>query len=249
MEQIICLLSVIPIRRESNHRSEQVSQLLFGEKASIIQKQNGWLNIKTKFDDYQGWIEDIVAGIIDNEWSEAENIIINEPFISARYDDHLVYLPAGSELPQKIKNGISTIAGHIITLVNPLSTNKNTLIETAKKFLHSPYLWGGRTCFGIDCSGLTQIVYKTHGIALPRDAKDQARSGGEINRIEEAGANDLLFFGEDKNQISHVGIYLGNDRIIHASKSVRIDRVDEKGIFNADQSKYTHKLQLIRRII
>jgi len=248
MEQIICLLSTIPIRREPNHRSEQVSQLIFGECASIRQKQNSWFYIETTFDQYNGWIEEGVTEVKGDNWSEEDKIILSELINPVRFNDKILYLPAGAELFKEMRHNMSTSEGKEIIWKNSIKSEQKSIITTALKFLNSPYLWGGRTCFGIDCSGLTQIVCKIHGVALPRDAKDQAKSGFDVLTIKEASANDLLFFGDEAGKISHVGIYMGNNKIIHASKSVRIDAIDEIGIFNADLKRYTHKLLSVRRI-
>jgi gamma-D-glutamyl-L-lysine dipeptidyl-peptidase len=247
MEQIICPLAIIPIRREPNHRSEQISQLLFGEKAIIHQLQNGWLYIETLFDHYYGWIDEYVTEIVQDMSSKQSDFIVKEPFISIRYKNTVMHLPAGSEVSKSMESSMLTLSGERLILKEKLKQESDSIIETSIKFLKSPYLWGGRTCFGIDCSGFAQIVFKIHGVALPRDARDQALTGRKISTMKEAERNDLIFFGESDEQISHVGIFMGKNQIIHASKSVRIDQVDEKGIYNSELSRYTHKFQSIRR--
>ena len=121
-----------------------------------------------------------------------------------------------------------------------------SIVNCAKEFLNVPYLWGGKSFFGIDCSGFTQIIYKIHGIKIPRDAYQQAEIGDALTFIEEAKPGDLAFFENKEGRIHHVGIILADQKIIHAHGKVRIDSLDSTGIFNKDQNKHTHKLRFIR---
>jgi cell wall-associated NlpC family hydrolase len=128
-------------------------------------------------------------------------------------------------------------------------SQKKFLIENALIYLNAPYLWGGRSPFGIDCSGFTQLVYRLQGIKLPRDAYQQAEVGNTLSFIEESEEGDLAFFDNTEGKIIHVGIIMKNNYIIHASGKVRIDRIDQQGIFNSSLKTHTHKLRLIKSIV
>ena len=116
-------------------------------------------------------------------------------------------------------------------------------------FLNAPYLWGGKTPFGVDCSGFTQMVYKLNGYKLMRDASQQSKQGEALSFIEESEPGDLAFFDNEEGNIIHVGIIMDDNYIIHASGKVRIDRLDHLGIYNAEINKHTHKLRVIKKII
>jgi gamma-D-glutamyl-L-lysine dipeptidyl-peptidase len=123
------------------------------------------------------------------------------------------------------------------------------ILKLARRYLYAPYLWGGRSPFGIDCSGFTQVVFMMAGLKLKRDASQQVGQGEGVDFAEQAQAADLAFFDNDKGNIVHVGIVMNNNHIIHAAGQVRIDRLDHFGIFNETLGKYTHKLRLIKRFL
>ena len=126
---------------------------------------------------------------------------------------------------------------------------KNNLIETALLYLNTPYLWGGKTPFGIDCSGFTQMVYRLNGFQLLRDASQQATQGDALSFIEESSPGDLAFFDNNEGDIINVGIIMENHHIIHAHGKVRIDRIDHSGIYNVDTNTHSHKLRVIKSIV
>jgi hypothetical protein len=249
MDRINGKLALVPIRKAPDHRSEMVSQLLFGEEAVILELNKGWLQIETLFDNYTGWIEEeVVNSVSEGIKLSDKKKIISELFLPVNIENHLIYLPAGSEVPVEPGDMEFNYGNHTYRLSKPFNPSNTSIAEVALRFINSPYLWGGRTVFGIDCSGFTQLVYKVNKRTIPRDANLQANSGKPVPIPEEAQVEDLFFFGTDEDHITHVGIYLGDKRIIHASKSVRIDTVDGRGIFNHELNKYTHTLQKIRRI-
>ena len=125
---------------------------------------------------------------------------------------------------------------------------KSNLIKTASLYLNSPYLWGGKTPSGIDCSGLTQMVYRINGHFIPRDASQQVELGETLSFIDESQAGDLAFFDDDEGKIIHVGILLENNYILHSHGKVKIDRIDQTGIYNSETQKHSHKLRIIKKI-
>ena len=252
----ICNLSIVPVRAEASDTSEMTSQVLFGEHFTIIEKEKNWSKVKLAFDDYEGYMDNIqfeeISEDLFNKLSLIEPVYSGEiiDFISSSTND-LTTIPLGSRLPFYTKDQFYINAkrfkyeGTIITG----TLLKSEIIQKAFTFLNAPFLWGGKTPFGIDCSGFTQMVYKLCGYNLFRDAKQQASQGEVLSFIEESEPGDLAFFDNEEGDIIHVGIILNDYHIIHAHGKVRIDTLDHSGIFNADIQKHTHKLRVIKKIV
>ena len=250
----ICNLANIPLRIEPSDRSELVSQVLFGEHFTVLEKNQKWSKIRLFFDDYEGWIDNKQYATISEEQFEqlsVDNIVLSSDLIEyiTSPKNLLIPIPLGSSLSflnyEAINSGSFSFEGLKISGVKP----KQNLINTAFMYLNAPYLWGGKTPFGIDCSGFTQMVYKLNGYKLFRDASQQANQGEALSFIEESEPGDLAFFDNDEGNIVHVGIIMDDNYIIHASGKVRIDRLDHLGIYNAEANKHTHKLRVIKKII
>lgn len=252
----ICNLSIVPIRAEASETSEMTSQVLFGEHFTIIEKEKNWSKVQLAFDDYEGYIDNIQFEEISEDLFH--KLSVNEPvysgeiidFISSPKND-LTTIPLGSRLPfyNEEQFAINTKSYKYEGAIFTGTLLKNEIIQKAFTFLNAPYLWGGKTPFGIDCSGFTQMVYKFCGYKLFRDAKQQALQGEVLSFIEESEPGDLAFFDDEEGNIIHVGIILNDYHIIHAHGKVRIDTLDHSGIFNADLQKHTHKLRVIKKII
>jgi hypothetical protein len=257
METGICLLSVIPVREKPSDKSQMIHQLLFGETVKISDRMNSWLLIRSSGNDYEGWVDSNQITPIDVAFFdklEKENpVYLVTPYLKAGNKNNSVLLSLGSRLPFYKNHGFEVAgAQYSFELVPEIYEGKKSgeaLISLANRYLGIPYLWGGRSYFGLDCSGFTEVVFRTCGYQLPRDSADQAHVGKTIGFINEAQAGDLAFFDNEEEQIVHVGILLNNTQIIHASGSVRIDSIDHQGIFNKTQQKYTHKLRLIKRVL
>jgi hypothetical protein len=226
-----------------------VTQVLYGDFFKVLEQRKKWSRIRIAFDKYEGWIDNKqYQEIEEDEYKEQNRSDLNlsndlVQFVSD-LKDNLYLIPIGCNL-----NGLSLLKhkfeGHVISGTK----EKSKLIETAFLYLNSPYLWGGKTPFGIDCSGFTQMVYKLNGYKLKRDASEQAAQGEALSFIEESEPGDLAFFDNDEGQIIHVGIIMEDNYIIHAHGKVRIDRLDHSGIYNIDKNVHTHKLRVIKKIV
>ncbi len=254
----ICTLSVIPIRATASDKSELVSQLLFGEVYTILghTDDHKWVHIETTFDSYKGWIDSKQSKGVSEEYFQMYSnypMPLSKGLISLVRNNQTIFpVLMGSTLPF-LNNGVMRFGEEEYIfegefLYPQKSTTKN-IETTASLFRSSPYLWGGRTHFGIDCSGFSQIVFKMLGLAIPRDAWQQAEQGAIVDFLPEAQAGDLAFFDNEEGKITHVGIMLNNSQIIHASGRVKIDRIDNQGIFSTDLNKYSHKLRIVKRYV
>ena len=240
-----------------------VTELLFGEHFEVLEEKKSWVLIRIAYDGYECWIDkkqflqvNDVKGITDS------NIAIATDLAQLATDENGIMTPVllGSALP-KFKDGSFSLGKHKFTtggaVTFPFEKKKeHSIEEIAKWYLNAPYLWGGRSPFGLDCSGFTQMVFKLNGIKLKRDAWQQAEQGKTIGFVEEAKTGDLAFFDNDEGKIVHVGIILNfqigsssNLQIIHASGKVRIDKLDHHGINNEELKKYSHRLRVVKRFI
>lgn len=247
-------LATLPMRAEASDKTEMVNQLVFGDTYTVIEEKETWLKIKNTYDSYEGWISKTAYYKISSKTFDLINTqtkgLIESHTAFVKLEDKIFPLPLSSQIPLwNGKNGrlndkkIEIIVGKVNF---PEEFNPAKLINIASMFLYAPYLWGGKSIFGIDCSAFVQEVFKFFNIHLPRDAYQQAEYGQEIN-ISEIQIGDLAFF-QRENRIIHVGICLGQQKIIHAFDQVRIDKLDETGIFNLDKKHYTHFLEKVIRV-
>lgn len=247
MKYGICNLSVIPVRAQASDKSELVTQLLFGDTYEVIEEAEKWLKIRITYDNYEGWIDKIqffeVSEKYYQEFNEQTHPILTK-YSTLVYKGNVFYpILMGSSLPfydgEFIKINTDSF------LVDGKFQQNLGIKETAFLYYNSPYLWGGKTPYGIDCSGFTQQVFKMNSIKIMRDASQQITQGNKIN----FGAHkigDLAFFNNKEGKITHVGIMLDDNKIIHAHGKVRVDLLDENGIYNLDRKEYSHQLNSLR---
>lgn len=260
----VCLQLAVPMRAADSHASEMVSQLLFGETYSILEATRDWLRICTTDCGYEGWI----SAKQHTEMPEAEFSAYEES-PRHRVDRTFLYLrdmvtsvvfpiALGSQFPLP-HEGIFQLGGRTFAVELPeakplpqhegVTEQQERLLSIAFQYLNAPYLWGGRTPAGIDCSGFVQSVFASLGIQLPRDASQQVSNGETVDFIQETRIGDVAFFQNEEGNIVHTGIVCGYQQIIHASGCVQINTLDETGIFHQGLRRYTHQLRIIKRLL
>lgn len=246
-------LSIIPVRAEGSDKAEIITQLLFGDHYEVLEEDEKWIRIRNHFDQYEGWI--CRKQLFEITGKEYDEMSLNHFPMCGSLTGQIIHneenhdITKGAVLPffhqgdVKIRSERAKFIGEIN------QPGADHLMEYAMSYLNTPYLWGGRSPFGIDCSGFAQITYKLSGYQLPRDAYQQAEHGFDVPFVEMSEPGDLAFFDNAEGRINHVGIVTEPGKIIHASGRVKIDLLDSQGIFDPQIKRYTHKLRMIRRII
>ena len=251
MAFVVCIVAVCPLRSEASHRSEIVSGLLFGEAAEVVETAKDFTKIKCLYDGYTGWAQ--ASQLAD----VSEDVAVRQP-LSYTFKRNTTVLVNGTQLYVSVATPVFkdvVLANYQIeykeeeTLLFEPSFFKEEVIKmSALLYENVPYLWGGKSSFGIDCSGFVQQVFKLFGKRLPRDAYQQAAAGEVVHFLQEAQCGDLAFFDNEDGRIVHVGILFSESEIIHASGSVRVDAIDSYGIINKTTGERTHRLRVIKRM-
>ena len=249
----------IAARREASEQSEMTSQLLFGEIFEILEDSPRWLFVRNEYDGYEGWINRTGTGMLNEEdrdrYQSYTSCIQHLAFLSLQRasGEERMLVPAGSVIRFEKEHPLKVHCGETYRVEKPCQELEGELeqkiLKTARQFLNTPYLWGGKSTFGTDCSGLVQTIMKIIGIPLGRDTAVQVTQGVALNMLPEAKTGDLVFFDNEEGEIVHVGLLLEEGTVLHASGLVRIDPIDHQGIYSRELKRYTHKLRVIKRIL
>ena len=234
----ICKLSAIALRKEARHSSEMVSQLLYNETYTILDKTHEWVLIQTDFDQYEGWIQ--AKQLMEISEEDYKALKSKKVYLTTK--------PIVEYNGQLLTMGTPLYEPHPDAIEMPSAFHPEMMVDYSKRLLGAPYLWGGRTVMGIDCSGLVQVCARLSGLHLPRDASQQIQCGELVYFLQETQPGDLAFFGNEEGKITHVGIVMSDEQIIHCSGQVRIDYLDQTGIFNKERNEHTHHLQAVKRL-
>jgi cell wall-associated NlpC family hydrolase len=254
MAYAVCRVPVAPLRAEAAHKSEMVSQLLLAEAGLVLEETKDFIKLQGVFDGYEGWCQRSQLVMV-NSWNREEP--------HQQYTSNWLNTVTINGITAQVPMGVPVISAANASLLQPvlrIDYSQATLWEAgsvapdeaaisarALPFLNTAYLWGGRSVFGVDCSGFTQTVFRFFNIALLRDAYLQATQGEVVGFLQEARCGDLAFFDNAEGRITHVGILLNPHEILHASGNVRIDKIDNAGIVNVDIGARTHQLRIIKR--
>jgi len=255
----IITLPLVPLRENDNERSELLSQLLYGEYVEIIETREQWLFVRNMPDNYRGWVDSKMVHILtvseEEQIANMPKYYVRVPILvcNETSSNTKLFLPGGSILHTEKDDRFNIGSETYSYTRSDVNLNEKTtgqkIIESALQYLNAPYLWGGKSIMGIDCSGLVQVVFSMAGIQLMRDASEQVENGEVIDFLSETKAGDLAFFENRDGRIVHVGILLNTHQIIHSSGWVKIENIDSQGIISEQTGIYTHKLRIVKRMI
>lgn len=265
----IALHSVIPVRTEAREGAEQNTQMLFGELCEVIEEQPRWRRIRLESDGQEGWVDaKMITPMTDKEYAThkkalktAATVAFPMAYAMSENNGQTIPLTAGTKLtnyqspmtndasPARFEVlGVGFRIDPLMVITAPLELNQENLLKAVRFFINVPYLWGGKNALGMDCSGFTLTVMSLFGKALLRNASEQVTQGKPIKDLSKAKAGDLVFFDHEDGKISHVGIVIDPERVIHCSGRVKVEKLDSTGIFNAETGEYSHHLVAIRRV-
>ena len=266
----VVLYSLLPLRSAPSEGAEQLTQLVFGETYDIIAVEGRWANIRNEADGQTGWADaKMITGLSETEQqtylaargASTARICIPMAMVMSRNSGVTLPLVAGTVLPDYREEqgigvfevlGVQFAVDKDMVRTQPLQMSRQTLEQTLRFFLNAPYLWGGKSVLGMDCSGLTQTVLSLFGVTLLRNASEQATQGKAVKRYQ---AGDLAFFDHGDGKVTHVGIMLDKDTIVHCSGRVKVEKMTKEGIVSSEtntlykQGDITHHLHSVRRYL
>jgi len=261
MVSALVLHSVVPVRTEPKEQAEQSTQLLFGQMCTVLSQQKGWVRICGETDGEKGWVDSKMITILSDaeeaefvHYKRTAQVKVPMTYAVSENNGQTIPLVAGTHLPN-YEEGKFSILGvpfridPAMVSANYMEMNAENLMEVVRFFLNTPYQWGGKNALGMDCSGFCQIILGLFGRALPRNARDQAKHGRPVRGLRNAKMGDLVFFNHGEGKITHVGLLLDKDRVVHCSGRVKVERLDECGIWNVEENRYSHSLVRIKRFI
>ena len=253
---VVNTCTVTPVRQEPSEGSEQLTQLLFGEVCEVLDRLPRWTKIRSTLDGQEGWVDFkmVSPDEIGENWTLPTTVVATPIALATSLEDgEELLLTLGTRLPH-YEHGIFEVLGkqYIIDPTN-VDISQQSIEGVAQSLLNAPYLWGGKNMMGMDCSGFTQVVYAAFGVNLLRNAREQMTQGTLVDSLADVQPGDLAFFDHaDRDpkatNISHVGMMLDSQTIIHCSGNVHIDMIDEQGI-HLEDGELTHHLVEIRRYI
>ena len=261
MVKAISLHSIVPVRAEAREGAEQETQMLFGELCTVTEEQPRWVRVKLEADGQEGWVDaKMITPMTKDEYRSygatlkgAAVVAFPMAYAMSENNGQTIPLTAGTRLA-KYENGRFEVLGvgfridPSMVITAPRELNQENLLQTTRFFLNVPYLWGGKNAMGMDCSGFSQVILSLFGKKLLRNASEQATQGRKIASLNKAQAGDLVFFDHEDGRITHVGILIDSGRVIHCSGRVKVEKIDETGIYSAEMGDYTHHLVAIRRV-
>ncbi|NNE27742.1 MAG: C40 family peptidase [Saprospiraceae bacterium] len=253
----ICKIALASLRKLPDHKAQLISQVLYGEKVHVISQRNKhWWRVVCDWDQTVGWVDPKQFEFNHFKFpqlleTESQSFAL-EHFHGITTEQKTVPIMLGSNLYScdglnvKMPTGKFQYTGQHVDLEQSKHSRK-LLLNISRRFLHAPYFEGGRSITGTDASGFIQIVFKMIGINIPRYPEEISVLGDDIGFYNEAVPGDIAFFGKGNKDISHIGVIIEDGLILHAYGRVKADRLDQQGIYDLDEKRYTFKLRSIRR--
>lgn len=254
MNTALCLVPVCAVRKAPMQEAEMTSQLLFGEAVELISSHDEWVEVLCIYDGYTGFCMRNQLVQVSKEIASQDQVPLVQTWSGVMIVNAVpMHVPFGSAIPGMQKGeavwGDNRIrSSSKLVMEGAYVFDEESIRQVAFTFLNTAYLWGGRSVFGIDCSGFVQLLMRFFGKHLPRDTSNQSMLGEDLGFLQEARCGDLAYFDNEEGKIIHVGLLLNDHEIIHAAGKVRVDGIDGAGIIHSESAERTHRLRVIKRL-